>query len=87
MKEYKIDGRVVKQILPPDPTDTDRHPRLIFDGWGVHAGQVFEAWIPGEGFKRISVEMSWERDDFRCWYIATKGCEDICPIGLWCAVK
>lgn len=50
MKEYKIDGRVIKQILPPDPADTDRHPRLIFNGWGVHAGEVFEAWIPGEGF-------------------------------------
>jgi hypothetical protein len=87
MKEFTIDGKAVQQILPPDPSDTDRHPRLIFNGYGVHAGQVFEAWIPGEGFKRISIEMSWDYDDYRCWYVATKGCEGVCPIGLWCIVK
>ena len=34
---YQIDGIEVAQIQLPNPLDDDPHPRLIFQGWGVHA--------------------------------------------------
>lgn len=86
-KKYMIDGIEVKQILPPNPSDEDEHPRPIFNGWGIHAGEVFNTYIPGEGFVQISIEMSWGDKGFRCWYVATPGYQDLCPIGLWCAVN
>ena len=86
MKEYRIDGRLVEQIRLPDPTDDDPHPRLRFNGWGIHVGECFTAWIPGNGFVDIRLEIKWETEGAACWYIATKGYRDICPIGLWCVV-
>lgn len=87
MKEYRIEGRLVKQIMLPDPADSDRHPRLIFNGCGLHAGDCLDAWIPGQGFINIQLEMMWEIEGAATWYIATDGYRDLCPVGLWCAVE
>lgn len=86
MKERKIDGCRVAQIRLPDPADTDEHPRLLFNGWGIHAGECFKAWVPGEGFVEISLEMAWNVEGAACWYISTEGYRDICPVGLWCII-
>ena len=40
------DGTKIVQIKLPDPADTDPHPRLLVDGWGVHAGEGFTALFP-----------------------------------------
>ena len=31
----------ISQLKLPDPSDTDPHPRLLLDGYGIHAG---ESW-------------------------------------------
>ncbi len=77
----KLDGYEVAQIQLPDPCDTDPHPRLIFQGWGIHAGEGFTAWLP-EGWTRIRLEISWETTGVASWYIA--GRPEIFPVGLFC---
>ncbi len=72
----------IVQIQLPDPADTDPHPRLLVDGWGVHAGQGFTALFP-DGWYDITLEVSWEPTGPGCWYISTPGFEDVCPIGLF----
>ena len=34
------------QLQLPDPADRDPHPRLLLDGYGVHAGESFRALFP-----------------------------------------
>lgn len=29
----------IAQLQLPDPTDADPHPRLLLEGWGIHAGE------------------------------------------------
>lgn len=87
MREYKIDGKVVQQILLPNPADTDPHPRLIFNGWGIHAGECFTAWIPGDGFVDIRLESKSGIEGIHRWCIADPKYGDICPVGLWCVVE
>ncbi|BAL01873.1 hypothetical protein OBV_p-00180 (plasmid) [Oscillibacter valericigenes Sjm18-20] len=84
-KTMKIDGYEVKQIQLPEPNDTDPHPRLMFNGWGIHAGAGFMAWLPG-GWQEITLEASWEREGAGCWYISTPGLHNICPVGLFCRI-
>lgn len=72
----------IVQIKLPDSADTDPHPRLLVDGWGVHAGQGFTALFPN-GWHDITLEVSWEPTGPGCWYISTPGFEDACPIGLF----
>ena len=72
----------IAQIHLPDPSDSDPHPRLILDGYGVHAGQGFTALFP-DGWHEITLEMKCEQTGAACWYISTPGFEDVCPVGLF----
>ena len=85
MKRYEIDGYEVKQIQLPEAGDKDPHPRLTFDGYGLHAGQPLTVWMP-DGWHTVTLEMLWEVEGAGCWYINTPGLRDVCPIGLWCRV-
>lgn len=87
MNEYKIDGQTVEQIRLPAPGDDDPHPRLMFRGYGLHAGEVVTAWLPGVGFVDLMLEVSWSKTGPACWYVSTEGYTDICPVGLWCSVR
>lgn len=82
----KVDGHTLVQIQLPDPNDTDPHPRIILNGRGLHAGDSVTAYIPGQGLKDLHLEISWVREGAACWYVSTDGYQDICPVGLWCAV-
>ena len=62
------------QLQLPDPADRDPHPRLLLDGYGVHAGQSFRALFP-DGWHDITLEISWN--------ISTPGFSHICPVGLF----
>lgn len=70
------------QIQLPAPEDFDPHPRLLLNGRGIHAGETFHALFP-DGWREITIEMSWEPEGPGCWYISTPGFTHICPIGLF----
>lgn len=36
----------ISQLQLPDPNDTDPHPRLMLDGYGIHAGSSYTALMP-----------------------------------------
>lgn len=36
------DKERVAQIQLPDPADDDPHPRLLLEGYGIHAGQSLQ---------------------------------------------
>ncbi|MCD8377160.1 MAG: hypothetical protein LUB59_00045 [Candidatus Gastranaerophilales bacterium] len=80
----KLNGYSVAQIQLPEPQDTDPRPRLMFQGWGIHAGDGFTAWLP-EGWTDISLEVSWEKTGAAAWYIP--GYPEICPVGLFCRTE
>lgn len=75
----------IAQIQLPDPNDMDPHPRLVVDGWGLHAGQSYEALFP-DGWHRVTFEIRNEIVGPACWYISTDGFRDVCPIGLFVKV-
>ena len=79
----KIDGYDVEQIQLPETTDTDPHPRIMFDGYGLDAGQTLKAWLPG-GWQDITLEVAFDITGSGCWYIS--GRPGLCPIGLYCRV-
>lgn len=81
----KINGYKVNQIQLPDIQDYDPHPRIRIDGRGIHAGEVFTAWIGGE-WVDICLEVDWIQEGPYCWYISTPGYQDVCPIGLFVQV-
>ncbi len=72
----------ISQLKLPAPTDTDPHPRLLLDGYGIHAGQSFKALLP-DGWREITLEVAWDITGPACWYILTPGYSDICPLGLF----
>jgi len=72
----------ISQIRLPSSKDTDPHPRLLLNGRGIHAGETFRALFP-DGWREITIEMSWEPEGPGCWYISTPGFTHICPIGLF----
>lgn len=72
----------LRQIQLPAPEDFDPHPRLLLNGRGIHAGETFHALFP-DGWREITIEMSWEPEGPGCWYISTPGYTHICPIGLF----
>ena len=37
------------QLQLPDPADRDPHPRLLLDGYGIHAGMVSGPCSPTAG--------------------------------------
>lgn len=72
----------IAQIQLPDPEDTDPHPRLVVDGYGIHAGQGFCALLP-DGWHDITVEVTWNKTGPESWYISTPEYRNITPIGLF----
>lgn len=70
------------QIRLPALEDFDPHPRLLLNGRGIHVGETFRALFP-DGWREITIEMSWESEGPGCWYISTPGFTHICPIGLF----
>lgn len=53
------DKESIAQLQLPDPADADPHPRLLLEGYGIHAGQWFTALFP-DGWHDITLEVSWE---------------------------
>ena len=80
-----MNDRIV-QIRLPRPDDTDPHPRLIVDGYGIHAGEGFTALLPDGQWHDISFEVRWNTTGPECWYISTPGYKDVSPIGLFVKV-
>ena len=80
---YYVENFPVAQIQLPDPADTDPHPRLQFDGYGIHAGDSFTAWLP-DGWHEITLEINWNAEGPNCWFISDPALRSVCPIGLWC---
>ena len=76
------DKERIAQLQLPDPADADPHPRLLLEGYGIHAGQWFTALFP-DGWHDITLEVSWEPEGPGCWYIPTPGFEGGWPIGLF----
>lgn len=83
---WNIDCEEIGQIQLPDPSDSDPHPRILLVGrgrkYGIHAGEGFEALFP-DGWRHISLEVSWNCEGAWSWYIATPGFRDVCPVGLF----
>lgn len=52
-------AKKISQLKLPDPNDTDPHPRLLLDGYGIHAGQCVRALFP-DGWHDITLEVGWE---------------------------
>ena len=52
------DKERIAQLQLPDPADADPHPRLLLEGYGIHAGQWFTALFP-DGWHDITLEVSW----------------------------
>ena len=72
----------IAQIKPPAPEDSDPHPRLLVNNWGIHAGDVYEALFP-DGWHDVTLEVDWEITGPECWYISNPEYKDINPIGLF----
>ena len=49
------DKERIAQLRLPDPADDDPHPRLLLEGYGIHAGQGFTALFP-DGWHEITLE-------------------------------
>lgn len=45
MDDYEL-GERIAQLQLPDPANADSHPRLLLEGYGVHAGQGFNCPVP-----------------------------------------
>lgn len=73
----------IAQIRLPDPNDDDPHPRLTCDGYGIHCGDSFSAWLPDGKWHDITLEVRWETEGPECWYISNPEYRDISPIGLF----
>lgn len=73
----------ISQLRLPDPKDSDPHPRLLLDGYGIHAGECFTALFP-DGWQEIRLEVSWDCEGADCWYIAEPVVlAGVCPVGLF----
>ena len=79
------DTEHVKQLQLPSAEDHDPHPRLLLDGWGIHAGSCFTALFP-DGWHEITLEVSGATTGPGCWFISTPGFSHICPVGLFVKV-
>ena len=77
------DKERIAQLQLPDPADADPHPRLLLEGYGIHAGQWFTALFP-DGWHDITLEVSWEPEGPGCWYISTPGLRACVLSGLIC---
>lgn len=86
MMEEIMNWDKIAQIQLPDKSDRDEHPRLIVNGYGIHAGSGYTALFP-DGWHEITLEVSWEITGPECWYISTPGFEGVCPVGLFVKIK
>lgn len=75
-------NRRISQIALPAPDDHNPHPRLMLDGDGIHAGSCYKALFP-DGWKRITLEIDWDKTGPECWFISTPGYSNVCPVGLF----
>ncbi len=73
----------IVQIRLPNPEDDDPHPRLICDGYGIHCGETFSAWLPDGCWHSVTLEIRWDMEGPGCWYISNPEYRDISPIGLF----
>lgn len=78
-------NKKISQLKLPAPDDHDPHPRLLLDGYGIHAGSCFTALFP-DGWHEVTLEVTWEQAGPACWYISTPGYENVCPVGLFVRV-
>lgn len=72
----------IAQLQLPSLDDQDPHPRLLLNGYGIHAGDCFTALFP-DGWHDITLEVGWETTGPGCWYISNPEFKDYCPIGLF----
>lgn len=79
------DREKISQLQLPDPNDTDSHPRLLLDGYGIRAGSCYTVLMP-DGWHEVTLEVKWELNGAACWYIANPEYRDICPVGLFVKV-
>lgn len=77
----KWDNTKIGQLQLPDPGDRDPHPRLLLNGYGTHAGEMYTALFP-DGWHDITLEVSGQTGA-ACWYISTPGYSNVCPVGLF----
>ena len=75
----------IAQLQLPNPEDDDPHPRLLFEGEGVHAVQGFPALFPHR-WHDIIQELTSEPEGPGCWYIFPLTVKGVCPIGLFVKV-
>ena len=75
----------IAQLQLPDPADTDPHPRLLLNGYGIHAGSCYTTLFP-DGWHDIALEVKCETVGAACWYISTPGFSHVCPVGLFVKV-
>ena len=75
-------SRRISQLKLPAPEDHDPHPRLLLNGYGIHAGSCYTALLP-DGWHEISLEICWDVTGPGCWYIDDPAYQDICPVGLF----
>lgn len=73
----------IYQIKLPAPTDTDPHPRLLINGWGLHAGDCYPALMPDGEWHDVTFEVDWNTTGPECWYISNKKFQNISPLGLF----
>lgn len=59
-------AKKISQLKLPSPNDTDPHPRLLLDGYGIHAGECFQALFP-DGWHDITLEVGWNETGPACW--------------------
>ena len=76
------DEKAVQSDQTSQPQRPRSPPRLLVDGYGIHAGDSFRARFP-DGWHDITLEVAWEITGPGCWYISTPGYEDVCPVGLF----
>lgn len=50
----------ISQLQLPDPNDTDPHPRLLLNGYGIHAGSCYTALMP-DGWHRLPLKSGGSR--------------------------
>lgn len=72
----------IHQIQLPRKDDMDPHPRLMLNGYGLHAGDTVTALFP-DGWQDVTLEVSWDAVGPACWFISTPGYGKYCPVGLF----
>lgn len=72
-----------QEIQMPDPMDTDPHPRLRVNGYGIHAGDCFFVLMPDGQWYDVTLEVDWNTTGTACWHISNPAFRDVSPVGLF----